>query len=59
MFYKLHQLNFMDFLNFKNLKPTSFFLSPLLFSACESDIDIKKEAGPITWLGWKTGSTGQ
>ena len=48
MFYKLHQLNFMDFLNFKNLKPYFFlFVIPLLFSACESDIDIKKEAGPI------------
>jgi len=38
----------MNFLNFKNLKPYFFlFVIPLLFSACESDIDIKKEAEPI------------
>jgi len=48
LFYKLHQLNFMNFLNFKNLKTYFFlFVIPLLFSACESDIDIKKEAEPI------------
>jgi len=38
----------MNFLNFKNLKPYFFlFVFPLLFSACESDTDIKKEAEPI------------
>jgi len=45
---KLHKSNFMNFLNFKNLKTYFFlFVLPLLFSACESDINIKKEAEPI------------